>query len=256
MRRSPSRIVVGCCGFNIAQETYFAKFPCVEIDTSFYNLPKLETAERWRAAAPVGFQFALKSWQVITHRSESPTYKRTRLDPRDRPYCGHFGFNPTIRWAWDETYAVAKALKAFLVLFQCPSSFRPNKENLQSLRTFFERAKRGKFLMGWEPRGAWDAELIAKLCDELDLIHVVDPFQAAPVGRAPFRYFRLHGQGGYRHRFSAEELQRLRGICAAQHMPVYCLFNTISMRSDAEKFAQLAAPLDQATSLATASINS
>jgi len=87
LRRSPSRVIVGCCGFAAAQEKYFSKFPCVEIDTSFYNLPKLETAQRWRAMAPAGFQFALKAWQVITHRADSPTYKRTRLDPRDRPYC-------------------------------------------------------------------------------------------------------------------------------------------------------------------------
>jgi len=239
LRRSPSRVIVGCCGFAAAQEKYFSKFPCVEIDTSFYNLPKLETAQRWRAMAPAGFQFALKAWQVITHRADSPTYKRTRLDPRDRPYCGHFGFNPTIRWAWGETYAVAKALEAFLVLFQCPASFRPTKENVDGLRRFFERAKRGKFLMGWEPRGVWDAELIATLCDGLDLVHVVDPFQTLPVDHAAVRYFRLHGLAGYRHRFSEEELHRLRELCRAQQTTVYCLFNNVPMGSDAERFARL-----------------
>jgi uncharacterized protein YecE (DUF72 family) len=223
----------------MAQAEYFLKFPCVEINSSFYNLPKVETAERWRAQAPEGFQFALKAWQVITHCSDSPTYKRTRLDPRDRPHCGHFGFNPTIRWAWDETFAVAKALQAFFVLFQCPVSFRPTRENVDGLRRFFERAKRGKFLMGWEPRGAWELELVGKLCDELDLVHVVDPFQTTSTGQSKLRYFRLHGIGGHGHRFSNEELHRLRQICIAQRTTVYCLFNNVSTAANAEQFARL-----------------
>jgi len=223
----------------MAQEEYFHTFSCVEIDSSFYNLPRLETAARWREMAPPDFQFSLKAWQVITHRSDSPTYARTRLDPRDRPCCGHFGFNPTVRWAWEQTFAVAKTLKAFLVLFQCPASFRPTSENVAALRKFFERAKRGKFLMGWEPRGAWDAELVATLCDELDLVHVVDPFQTLPMSRAKIRYFRLHGIGGHRHRYTEEELHRLRRVCEAQSTTVYCLFNNIAMATDAKRFARL-----------------
>jgi uncharacterized protein YecE (DUF72 family) len=219
----------------MAQAEYFTKFPCVEIDSSFYNLPKVETARRWREAAPEGFQFALKAWQVITHRADSPTYKRTRLDPRDRPHCGGFGFNPTIRWAWDETFAVAKALEAVLVLFQCPASFRPSKEHVENLRTFFERAKRGKFAMGWEPRGAWEPELIGKLCGELDIVHVVNPLHTRLAARAPLRYFRLHGQG----RFAEDELRGLRQICAGERTPCYCLFNTPAMAADAERFARL-----------------
>ena len=64
---------VGCCGFATAQEKYFQAFSCVEIDSSFYQLPKVETAARWRAAAPPDFEFAIKAWQVITHRATSRT---------------------------------------------------------------------------------------------------------------------------------------------------------------------------------------
>ena len=222
----------------MAQEKCFRAFSCIEIDTSFYQLPKLETVARWRAAAPPDFEFTMKAWQTITHRATSPTYKRTRLDPRDREYCGHFGFNPTIRWAWDETFAVAKALDAKLVLFQCPPSFRPTKENIANLHRFFGHAKRGKFHMGWEPRGAWDAELIASLCKELDLIPVLDPLKSPPIPVGKIRYFRLHGITGPQHRFTNEELHRLREICAGK-TPTYCLFNNTSMTDDAQRFARL-----------------
>ena len=245
-------VTVGCCGFVLAQAKYFAAFRCVEIDSSFYNLPKLATVEKWRASAPPGFQFALKAWQVITHRADSPSYQCTRIDPRDRPHCGSFGYNPTTRWAWDQTIAVAKALDAKFVLFQCPASFRSSKENVANLRRFFERAKRGKFVIGWEPRGIWDAKLVADLCRELDLVHVADPFQNPPATRIPLRYFRLHGLTGTKHRFSDEELRELLGFCREEKTPAYCFFNNASMLTDARRFAQLV----QETSLRTASISS
>ena len=238
MGAKPPTIRSGCCGFVLAQAEYFRKFPAVEIDSSFYQLPRLATAARWRADAPAGFQFSLKAWQVITHRATSPTYKRTRLDDHDRQHCGHFGFNATIRWAWDETFAVAQELGAFLVLFQCPASFTPTPEHITGLKRFFEKAKRGKLRFGWEPRGAWAPEQITGLCSDLDLIHVVDPFQTPPTP-GKLQYFRLHGISGSQHRYSDEELARLREFC--RPAPVsYCFFNTTGMVPDATRFATLA----------------
>jgi uncharacterized protein YecE (DUF72 family) len=231
-------VTVGCCGFALNQAEYFRTFPAVQINTSFYNLPRLETAARWRATAPPGFTFTMKAWQVITHRATSPTYKRTRLDPSDLEHCGHFGFNPTIRWAWDETFAVAKTLGVELVLFQCAVSFRPTKENLGQLRAFFERAKRGQFRLGWEPRGEWPAELVADLCRELDLIHVVDPFQNPPALAGKLRYYRLHGMAVPRHRYTEDELHRLREFCLGP-APTYVFFNNVPMASDARRFQKL-----------------
>ena len=226
-------IHVGCCGFALAHEKYFATFRCVEVDSSFYNLPKLDTAARWRAAAPTGFEFSLKAWQVITHRADSPTYKQTRLDPRDRDHCGGFGFNPTIRWAWAETFAVAKALRATAVLFQCPS-FRPTDGNVARLKEFFVKAKRGKLHFAWEPRGDWEPGLIGSLCRELDLIHVVDPLVAEPAVTGPIRYYRLHA----RRRYTAPELTELKRLCAGR-TPVYCFFNNVPMAGDARRFKDL-----------------
>lgn len=236
-RCSPT-VRVGCCGFAGAQADYFATFNAVEINSSFYQLPRRETAARWRAAAPPGFIFTMKAWQVITHPATSPTYRRTTLEPADREHAGHFGFNATIRWAWDETFAIAEALDAAVVVFQCPASFRSTPENIRRLTQFFERAKRGRFFFGWEPRGDWPAELVARLCRDLDLVHVVDPFQQLPAYQARIRYYRLHGLTGVRHRFSDEELRRLRGWCRGRQ-PTYCFFNTLAARQDAKRFLRL-----------------
>ena len=229
-------IRTGCCGFALAQAAYFRKFSCVEIDTSFYRLPKLPTAARWRAAAPVGFRFTLKAWQVITHRATSPTYRHTSLDDHDRQHCGHFGFNATIRWAWDETFAVARELDAAFVIFQCPASFAPTSEHIAGMKRFFEKAKRGKFQFGWEPRGAWKPEQIASLCRELDLVHVVDPFQMPPSLSGKVQYFRLHDRAGAQHQHSEEELMQLSQFCRQAPL-TYCFFNNAGMVRDAARFA-------------------
>jgi hypothetical protein len=85
-----------------------------------------------------------------------------------------------------------------------------------------------KFLMGWEPRGDWDAALVAELCRELDLVHVVDP--SRHCGTASQNSILPARPGGSRHRFTTEELQLQRVL---RKTPTYCLFNNVAMASDA-----------------------
>lgn len=204
-------------------------------------MPKLATAAKWRAAAPADFQFSLKALQVITHRSSSPTYKHTPLDAHDLQHCGHFGFNATIRWAWDQTFAVAKELGAFFVVFQCSASFSQSTENINNLKSFFEKAKRGKLQFGWEPRGNWEPERVESLCKELELVHVVDPFKTPPPVTGKIQYFRLHGVSGTKHRYTDVELDQLREFCRAKP-DSYCFFNTLGMVKDAQRFLAAVTP--------------
>ena len=46
---------------------YAALFDCVEINTSFYHLPKEQTVVNWAAKAPPGFLFCPKLSRYITH---------------------------------------------------------------------------------------------------------------------------------------------------------------------------------------------
>jgi uncharacterized protein YecE (DUF72 family) len=77
---------VGCCGFPMARAEYYRRFPVVEIQQTFYDLPRIQTAERWRREALIrrsrngraDFEFTMKAWQLITHEPSSPTYRRLR----------------------------------------------------------------------------------------------------------------------------------------------------------------------------------
>ena len=48
---------------------YSARLPTVEINNTFYRMPKTSVLESWAATAPEGFRFAIKASRRITHMS-------------------------------------------------------------------------------------------------------------------------------------------------------------------------------------------
>ena len=110
--------------------------------------------------------------------------------------------------AWRRSEEIARALEAKIVVFQCPRSFEESEENVRNMRDFFGSVERGDFIFVWEPRGEWREERVASLCQELDLVHCVDPMKGRPLSGG-LRYFRLYGGPGYRHTYSDAELKQL-----------------------------------------------
>jgi uncharacterized protein YecE (DUF72 family) len=80
--RAPAEIRIGCSGWNyrhwrsafypegLPVKRWFAfyaeHFDTVEINNSFYRLPKAETFDAWRDQAPVGFCYAVKANRFLT----------------------------------------------------------------------------------------------------------------------------------------------------------------------------------------------
>jgi hypothetical protein len=151
-------------------------------------------------------------------------------------------FRPTdeVFKAWKKTEEIASILKAKVIAFQCPPSFKPDKINRDNLRKFFKSIERKKYKFAWEPRGNWHEEDIKELCEELDLVHCIDPFTNKGQ-HGDIRYFRLHGIDGYRYKYKGWDLKRLRDFCEdearlAKRKPIYVFFNNVSMMRDALRF--------------------
>ena len=144
--------LIGCCGWSEAKPKYFADFPVVELQSTFYEPPPLALARKWRSLAPRSFQFCVKAWQLITHTPASPTYRKlkAKLSAAEHDLVGRFRPTEQVTLAWERTAAIARALDARVVLFQCPASFRPEPENLRNLRDFFSRIKRGPLELAWD----------------------------------------------------------------------------------------------------------
>ncbi len=231
-----TEIKVGCCGFAESMSLYFREFSVVEVQQTFYQPPKLATAQRWREEAPEDFEFTLKAWQLITHEPSSPTYRRLREKLPEESRGNYGSFKPTreVHDAWLRTREVAEALKAKIIVFQCPASFRDDEFHRQNLRAFFTAIDREDFVFCWEPRGDWPDDVVRELCSSLNLVHCVDPFVRKSLF-APINYFRLHGIKGYRYTYSDLDLRLLYDWCQ-QGKPSYVLFNNVNMLRDARKF--------------------
>ena len=232
-------VEIGTCGFRYTKEEYVKLLSCVEIQHTFYQPPQIKTLERWREEVPDDFEFTLKAWQLITHESKSPTYKRLRkkLTEQELADAGSFRSTPIVKEALEMTLDCAKALKAKTILFQCPASFKPTEENIENLQAFFSNIKRRKLNFCWEPRGEWPDNIVKGLCEELNLWHVVDPLVKRTVTPKNC-YFRLHGIGGWRYKYEDGELEELALMLPEKRLS-YVFFNNNEMTDDAMRFTKI-----------------
>jgi uncharacterized protein YecE (DUF72 family) len=233
------KIKIGTCGFRTNKLVYAERLRAVEIQQTFYQPPQIKTLEKWRAAMPDDFEFALKAWQLITHEAKSPTFNRLKrkLTAAEKAEAGRFQPTPIVREAWEATLACARALAAKTVLFQCPASFKPYSENLENLEQFFSSIDRGGLNLAWEPRGDWSDRTVREICERHDLWHAVDPLKQITV--TPDKcYYRLHGVTGWRYRYETGELEELVSLLPENKLS-YVFFNNIEMTEEAVRFQEI-----------------
>ncbi len=231
-------VKIGCCGFPVSRKKYFATFCVVELQKTFYHPPEPKTIERWAKESPSGFEYTIKAWQLITHPPTSPTYRRLGFKVPEEKHHLYGFFRPTeeVFSAWQTIREIALLLGSRLVLFQTPSSFEPTEENTSNMKEFFHTIERAGLTLMWEPRGKWQPDTIKALCRELKLIHVVDPFKDSPLW-GNVKYFRLHGRGGYKYRYTDEDFHELAAFIDPKK-PTYFMFNNVYMFEDATRFRE------------------
>ena len=235
--------IVGCCGWTKAQAKYVQTFGAIEIQATFYQPPADVVARRWKAIAPAGFRFCMKAWQLITHTPSSPTYRRLKSGVSDSEKDLYGSFRPTeqVTLAWERTRKIATILDACVVVFQCPGSFLPTRENVHNLSTFFQSIDRDGRVLAWEPRGSeWSDETIRDLCAANDLVHCVDPLDRDSVYGESV-YWRLHGRGSYRYRYTDQDLTEISSRLQRHTVPGprYVMFNNMSSMEDALRFREI-----------------
>jgi uncharacterized protein YecE (DUF72 family) len=89
---------------------YAEHFDTVEINNTFYRMPKAEVLRRWADAVPANFRFSIKASRRITHES--------RLE----------GTADNIAYLFRQLEALGDKLGC--VLFQCPGNLRKNLDRL------------------------------------------------------------------------------------------------------------------------------
>jgi len=256
MRISKNTIIIGNSGWSMIKPeefgiydwkkkfgsliaTYASLFDSAEVNFTFYHLPKISTATKWRKEIEKvnkKFEFTIKASRIITHTRKFEDSKEVY-----------------------EAYKIIKdftlALGAKIILFQTPAGFGPKKENIDKMNRFFNKIDRKDVLLAWEPRGQWYEEnsklkiknlkLLREILEENDLIHVVDPLrnESLYLGREKILYFRLHGLGQpsmYLWQFTDKELAKVREIIKnIDAKKAYVMFNNAKQYEDAMRFKRL-----------------
>lgn len=94
---------------------YSQKFQTVEINSSFYHLPREITFKNWAAKVPINFLFAVKVWRRITHLKKLKNIEEDLKIFFERASALKEKFGP--------------------LLFQFPSNFKATEENIKKLKT-------------------------------------------------------------------------------------------------------------------------
>jgi len=248
-------IFVGCCGARKSLKEYSKIFSTLEVQSTFYRLPRKETAEKWRKEVPKEFVFSVKCFQGVTHPCTSPTWRRYGGKPEGRKE--NYGLlQPTdeVFNSWEGTKEICRVLKAKFCLIQLPASFRETEENIANAFEFFRRIKpqREEFKIAVELRG-WSEENIKRLCAKYNLIDCCDIFAREPVyppkavtevclrTATSVAYIRLHGSPPgrkmYSYKYTARDFkilkEKLESLAAKE---IYLYFNNIYMFEDAKRF--------------------
>jgi uncharacterized protein YecE (DUF72 family) len=242
------QILIGSCGwgyfrvrdfydeaeaskFKSVLQAYANIFPAVEINSTFYRIPKISTAEKWKKeAAEVNenFEFTVKASGLITHK---------------------FRFAKGSLKIFNLMKSITKAVGGTVLLFQSPASFSATEENKEKIEKFFTNVDRDELIFTWEPRGNWhkDSKEILKICKKYDIIECVDPFRNEPLyfGKKKIAYFRLHGLGTtsmYMYNFSKNELEELKKKIDSLKKKVkkfYVFFNNSSCYENSLQFMRM-----------------
>ena len=163
---------------------YAERLPTVEINNTFYRMPKKETVEAWASQVPDNFRFVLKATQRITHKKR-------------------------LKDAGDELEYVTRTARELgekrgPMLFQLPPYLKKDLDRLRAFLDILPDDWRAAFEFRHE---SWrDDDVHTALRDKGQCLVISDTDKAdapAVVATAPFGYFRLRREAYDEERLAA-----------------------------------------------------
>jgi uncharacterized protein YecE (DUF72 family) len=190
-------------------ERYAEEFDTVEINNSFYRLPKCETFEKWQKQAPPGFCYAVKANRYLTQAKKLKECE----EPMERMMSA-------VRCLGDRLGPM---------LYQLPPSMKINLERLESFLRILPPGVTSVFEFrnkDWYRADTYDLldRYGASFC-----VHDMPGSASERIAVGPIAYVRFHGgEGKYWGRYSDEGLLSWTDWIvdqARQGRPAWCYFN-------------------------------
>jgi uncharacterized protein YecE (DUF72 family) len=186
---------------------YAEHFDTVEVNATFYRLPTQAAVERWAAATPVDFCFAIKASRYLTH------VRRLR------------GLEEGVQRLGERITPLRTAGKLGPVLWQLPARFRRDDERLAAALAMLPN-ERQAFEFRHE---SWFADDVYELLRMHGAALVVA--DRAPAGASPWvattdwSYLRFHSGRGAGGAYTARQLEEWAERVAGVDGDVYAYFN-------------------------------
>ena len=152
---------------------YSSKFSTVEINNTFYRLPREDVLQSWAAQVPEPFTFAIKASQRITHWA------------RLKPQCA-----TAVEFLLKNTSLLAGRLGP--ILFQLPPNLEKETDLLRAFLDMLPRERRYTLEFRHE---SWFDEDVFSVLRERDVALCITEqadFAAPLVSTASWGYLRLH----------------------------------------------------------------
>lgn len=193
-----------------AQLAYYAdQFPTVEINSTFYHLPKEKTVQNWRAKVPKNFVFSVKASRYITHMKNLLEPEQTL--PKFYERIAHLGD------------------KCGPILFQLPPHWEIDLERLKKFLAHLPQDH--QHTIEFRNR-TWLKEAVYQLLQDHNIALCIYEFnyhQSPILTTTNFVYIRLHGPGrAYRDPYDLDSLgrwaNRIKSWLQAEKN-VYCYFD-------------------------------
>lgn len=205
-------------------EHYAGHFRTVEVNNSFYRLPRRETVERWAATVPQGFLLTMKASRYLTH------IRRLR-DPE----------NPLARML--EVFEGAGS-KLGPVLFQLPPNLEADVPRLETLVQAIPARIRAAFEFR---HPSWSTQEVFEVLDRsgLALVHADRPgTRVEPIPTAGgWAYLRFHQGGRKRPGYERRKLKAYADrVAECGNTQVFAYFNNDTDGAavrDAQTFMEL-----------------
>lgn len=188
---------------------YAERFPTVEINNSFYQLPSADTLQNWRRDLPKGFLFSIKASRYITHMKKLK-------DPDE-----------ALRNFLERISEPGDTLGP--ILFQLPPKWNVNP---QRLRSFLEKLpQEHRFVFEFRD-ASWFDEKVYEILAAKNAAFCIYELSGKPSPRkvtADWVYVRLHGPGeAYQGKYESESLAGWMGAFSTwmrQGKDVFCYFD-------------------------------
>jgi uncharacterized protein YecE (DUF72 family) len=180
---------------------YASKFPAVEINNTFYRLPKENVLLEWAAQVPETFTFALKASQRITHHARLKEESASALD-----------------FLLKNTSKLGDRLGP--ILFQLPPNLKKDVSRFRGFLGLLPSDRRYVFEFRHE---SWFDDEVYDAMRERDIAMCVaeqDDFRCPMVCTSTWGYLRLH-KLDYQ---SAELLEWAKNVSTQQWNEAYVFF--------------------------------